>query len=84
MEDAANEAGDFGRFVTEDVEVMLPLQGPDTSDGRIGIDIGSTSTKAVVLNRENRFAGGFYTATRGEPIEAVKRCMKVMKANLPH
>jgi predicted CoA-substrate-specific enzyme activase len=83
-EQGGNKTADFNRFVRGEVEVMLPLQAPDIGEGvRIGIDIGSTSTKAVVLDGENRFAGGFYTATRGEPVEAVKRCMKVMKGSLP-
>ena len=74
----------FEYFVSGGVEVMRPHQIPDVSGGvRLGIDIGSTSTKAVVLDREDRFLGGFYTATRGEPIEAVKQCMAEMKRTLP-
>ncbi|HOW80994.1 MAG TPA: acyl-CoA dehydratase activase [Spirochaetota bacterium] len=38
----------------------------------LGIDIGSTSTKAVLLDNERRVLAGFYTRTSGRPIEAVQ------------
>jgi len=37
----------------------------------IGIDIGSTSTKAVICSDENIPVIGYYTYTSGKPIEAV-------------
>ncbi|MEW6088313.1 MAG: acyl-CoA dehydratase activase [bacterium] len=38
----------------------------------MGIDIGSTSTKAVVINESNNILAGFYTMTAGEPLKAVQ------------
>lgn len=38
----------------------------------IGIDIGSTSTKAVLVDRNSRVLAGLYTRTSGRPLEAVK------------
>ncbi len=38
----------------------------------LGIDIGSTSTKSVLLDHENRIIAGFYTRTSGQPIRAVQ------------
>ncbi|MBT7152044.1 MAG: CoA activase, partial [Deltaproteobacteria bacterium] len=38
----------------------------------LGLDIGSTSTKAVLLDQEKRVLAGFYTRTSGRPVEAVQ------------
>ncbi|MDH5590082.1 MAG: acyl-CoA dehydratase activase, partial [Gemmatimonadota bacterium] len=38
----------------------------------LGIDIGSTSTKAVVTSLEGDVLAGFYTATAGRPLDAVR------------
>jgi len=45
---------------------------PDLSDFYLGIDIGSTSTKAVLLNKEGEAFAGFYTYTSGQPLKAVQ------------
>lgn len=37
----------------------------------LGIDIGSTSTKAILLTRDHNVLAGFYTRTRGKPVDAV-------------
>jgi predicted CoA-substrate-specific enzyme activase len=39
----------------------------------LGVDIGSTSTKAVLLNTHGRVLAGFYTSTAGRPVAAVQR-----------
>ena len=38
----------------------------------LGIDVGSTSTKAVMLNTEGEPFAGFYTYTSGQPLKAVQ------------
>ncbi len=38
----------------------------------LGIDIGSTSTKAVITNRSGEVLAGFYTRTSGRPVSAVQ------------
>jgi predicted CoA-substrate-specific enzyme activase len=38
----------------------------------LGIDIGSTSTKAVLLNTSREVMAGFYTRTAGQPLQAVQ------------
>jgi activator of 2-hydroxyglutaryl-CoA dehydratase len=38
----------------------------------LGIDIGSTSTKAVLMDDQCRVLGGFYTRTAGRPLMAVQ------------
>jgi predicted CoA-substrate-specific enzyme activase len=44
----------------------------------LGIDIGSTSTKAVLIAPDRRILGGFYTATAGRPIEAVRKLLRAI------
>jgi len=38
----------------------------------IGIDIGSTSTKAILLDNNKNVLAGFYTRTSGQPVVAVR------------
>lgn len=39
----------------------------------MGIDIGSTSTKAVLMERDRKVLAGFYTRTAGRPVHAVQK-----------
>lgn len=45
----------------------------------IGIDIGSISTKGVVLNAENRILASEYIWTEGDPIGAAKKLLKLLE-----
>lgn len=47
--------------------------------GYLGIDIGSISTKGVILDEENNMIASSYIWTEGNPIEAVKRLLKILK-----
>ncbi|MBE6012788.1 MAG: 2-hydroxyglutaryl-CoA dehydratase [Lachnospiraceae bacterium] len=49
----------------------------------LGVDIGSVSTKAVVLDRENQILASDYIWTQGDPIYAVKCILKSLKDQLP-
>jgi predicted CoA-substrate-specific enzyme activase len=56
------------------VEVDL-YEDLEPSAGRgfyLGIDIGSTSTKAVLMTTKRRVAAGFYTRTAGKPVNATQ------------
>jgi predicted CoA-substrate-specific enzyme activase len=82
----------FSIELKEGVEVFLPgdeMPGRGSSSQKtvgntpvsteglyIGIDIGSTSTKAVLIDEEEEILGGFYTTTAGEPIRAVQRLIR--------
>lgn len=39
----------------------------------LGIDVGSISTKGVILSQDNRVIASEYRWTQGNPIEAVKK-----------
>ncbi len=62
----------FPQATAVEVEIYEPLP-PGRLDGvYLGIDIGSTSTKAIVMDRDRRPLTGLYTRTAGRPLEAVK------------
>ena len=44
----------------------------------LGVDIGSTSTKAVWVDTEGRVLAGFYTSTAGRPVAAVQQLFSAM------
>ncbi len=45
----------------------------------LGIDIGSISTKAVILDKDNQILASEYIWTEGDPIDAVKRLLKLLE-----
>lgn len=51
-------------------EQIMPLKRYEAC---IGIDIGSTSTKAVLMGRDGTVMAGFYTRTAGRPVNAVQK-----------
>ncbi len=52
-------------------------------DCYLGIDIGSISTKGVILDTENNIVCSSYLWTEGNPIGAVKNLLDVLKKDLP-
>ena len=53
-----------------------------TIKGYMGVDIGSISTKAVVVNKHNKILAQSYLWTEGDPIGAVKRLLKEIYSQL--
>jgi len=53
-----------------EVDVYQPLQ--KKQEVYLGIDIGSTSTKAVLINHLNEVLVGLYTQTAGQPVKAIQ------------
>ena len=49
----------------------------------LGIDIGSISTKGVIIDYNNNILAKDYLETNGEPIQAVKKLIKSLKEQLP-
>ncbi len=83
---ALSDYPDFSDFTIEEtpeMEVLLPKQPPaGVKKAVMGIDIGSTSTKAVILTEEKELMGGFYTRTRGNPIDAVRSLLREAENHL--
>lgn len=48
----------------------------------LGIDIGSISTKGIIINENNKIIAKKYLYTEGNPIEAVKKLIKELKKDL--
>ena len=46
----------------------------------LGIDIGSISTKGVIIDEDNQFLASEYIWTEGNPIDAVKRLLELLEA----
>ncbi len=64
-------------WVNEDnseIAIIEPRSGMVTVT--FGVDIGSTSTKAVFLDQERKVVGWIYRKTAGNPIKAVQLLMK--------
>ena len=47
----------------------------------LGIDIGSISTKGVIINSDNEILYSDYIWTEGNPIDAVKRLLNSLKSS---
>jgi len=47
--------------------------------GYLGVDIGSISTKGVVIDKDNNILASCYLWTKGNPIQAVKDVLKELK-----
>ena len=70
---------DFQIAEQDEVECFAPREGPPAAGGcYLGIDVGSTSTKAALTAADGAFVAGFYTRTGGDPIRAVQRLLRVM------
>ncbi|MCK4925703.1 MAG: CoA activase, partial [Spirochaetes bacterium] len=71
----------FFLYNADGVEVFLPAEKLHLdSSCYMGIDIGSTSTKAVLLDESGEIRGGFYTRTGGEPIQAVQNLLAAIES----
>lgn len=53
-------------------------------NGYLGIDIGSISTKVVVIDKDNNIMCSKYIWTEGNPINAVKSIIEHIKEDLPN
>jgi predicted CoA-substrate-specific enzyme activase len=49
-----------------------------TIESYLGIDVGSTSTKAILIDRKNNPLAGFYTYTAGRPIKATQAILEAI------
>lgn len=50
--------------------------------GYLGLDIGSISTKGVIIDDHNQILAGHYTWTEGNPIQAVKKVVAELKKQI--
>ncbi|RKX97826.1 MAG: CoA activase [Spirochaetes bacterium] len=71
--------GRKGRYPVE-VEIFEKL--PTAGNATLGIDIGSTSTKAVLISEGGKVLLGLYTRTAGRPVEAMKGLLMALEVAL--
>ena len=62
----------FTSMKTVEVDAYISEHQYNVQDVYLGIDIGSTSTKAVLVDRNKNVLAGFYTRTSGQPLQAVQ------------
>ncbi len=65
------EVVEIDRYQSVPVEIHRSADSPAPT-GYVGIDIGSTSTKAVVTDNDGLPVWAFYTRTAGKPLKAVQ------------
>lgn len=61
-----------------EVEVDVYEALPARQEVYLGIDIGSTSAKAVLINSQNKVLAGFYTQTSGRPVKASQALLEAI------
>jgi predicted CoA-substrate-specific enzyme activase len=65
----------------DQVQVMVapPLQAPPDGPLVLGVDAGSTTTKAILLDPETRaIVASHYARTHDDPVAAVRECLRVL------
>jgi predicted CoA-substrate-specific enzyme activase len=61
-----------------EVDVYRRLPGGTRVEAVLGVDVGSTSTKAVLVDIEGNVLAGFYTRTAGRPLTAVRALFEAL------
>jgi predicted CoA-substrate-specific enzyme activase len=62
-----------------EVDIYHLPGGSEVGGYFLGIDIGSTSTKAVLVDRQGEVFAGLYTRTAGRPLQAVQDIFSAME-----
>lgn len=55
----------------------------NNTNAALGVDIGSVSTKGVILDENNEIIASEYLWTEGDPVKATKRIIHSLKQQLP-
>ena len=58
-----------------EVDVYQPPDPDDCPEVFLGVDVGSTSTKAALVDPDGSVLAGFYTRTAGRPVKAVQNLL---------
>lgn len=70
----------FRSFVENGVEndIYVDPKTIQEKTGYLGMDVGSTSTKGVILTEKGVVVAGFYTRTASKPVDAVQKILRAM------
>ncbi|MCX5781402.1 MAG: acyl-CoA dehydratase activase [Elusimicrobia bacterium] len=70
----------FSKIIDDvEIDIYIPLAKGATIDSYLGIDIGSTSTKIVLMDKKCNIISGLYTYTGGQPIAALQKITSVIE-----
>ncbi|MBE0557792.1 MAG: CoA activase, partial [Proteobacteria bacterium] len=73
-------AGAAGGPSPVEVELTEALPPHGSCEAYLGIDVGSTSTKAVLTSPAGAVLAGFYTRTAGRPVAATQKVLAAVEA----
>jgi predicted CoA-substrate-specific enzyme activase len=76
---AREAGGGFAQAAAGNDVIRKPGSQAEYRGLYLGLDIGSTSTKAVLIDRGKRLVKGFYTRTGGRPVDAVLLLVRLMR-----
>lgn len=63
-------------FESVEIEIFKPIDNGAAVKGFLGLDVGSTSTKSIIIDQDGEPVAGFYTRTASRPVEAVQHIFK--------
>jgi len=63
-------------FESVEIEIFKPIDNGSSIKGFLGLDVGSTSTKSIIIDQDGEPIAGFYTQTASRPVEALQRIFK--------
>jgi predicted CoA-substrate-specific enzyme activase len=63
-------------FESVEIEIFKPINNGDVVKGFLGLDVGSTSTKSIIIDQAGEPVAGFYTRTASRPVEAIQHILK--------
>jgi predicted CoA-substrate-specific enzyme activase len=69
----------YGNKNADKMHACLPIKDEQVVSGYLGVDVGSTTTKLVLVDEENNILGYQYLRTQGKPIDAVQKGLNVFK-----
>ncbi|MDR1778405.1 MAG: 2-hydroxyacyl-CoA dehydratase [Clostridiales Family XIII bacterium] len=78
-------AEDYESFRRRHARARVPRKDIHRARGKVflGIDAGSTTTKAVAIDEAKNLLYSFYRSNEGNPLEAVRTMLRDLYANLP-
>ncbi|MEA1967812.1 MAG: acyl-CoA dehydratase activase [Thermodesulfobacteriota bacterium] len=74
--DFSNSAGLNHKTHGVEVDIYIDPEKFDSANSYLGVDVGSTSTKAVIITETGEVMAGFYTRTASKPVDAVQKIFK--------
>ncbi|MDR2841831.1 MAG: hypothetical protein LBV52_01360 [Spirochaetaceae bacterium] len=78
FESDAEKSAFFSRHAAGNLPVM-PVKTGETLQVYIGLDVGSTTSKFVLIDQDENIVDSFYSNNRGEPLQVIKAALNALK-----